>query len=205
MSDSRQDPPPEEEGGYRPPPPQAPLGPPPGPVPGYGRPPTGIGQPADLMLRFLARLIDLVLVAIVNGIVIGVLVAGILNLHASGVGFSIGASYFAGAVSSVISAAIYLGYFVLMESRNGQTVGKMILKLQTLGPDGGPPTSEQAFRRNIWVGFGVLGVIPVVGGIIGGIAELVAVVMIAVTINGSPTRQGWQDTFAGGTRVLKIG
>jgi uncharacterized RDD family membrane protein YckC len=179
--------------------------PPPTGQPGYGPPVSGIGAPADLMTRFLARLIDLVLVGIVNAIVTSVLVVGLFGLNASGLGFSVGASFVAGAVSAVISAALYLGYFAVMESRNGQTVGKMLLKLQTQGPDGGTPTMEQAVRRNIWVAFGVAGVIPIIGGVIGAIAELVAVVMIAVGINNSPTRQAWNDNFAGGTQVIKIG
>jgi uncharacterized RDD family membrane protein YckC len=116
-----------------------------------------------------------------------------------------GRRFAAGAVSAVITAALYLGYFPLMESRNGQTIGKMLLKLQTQGPDGSTPTTEQALKRNFWVALGILGVIPIIGGIIGGLAELAIVIVIAVTINSSPTRQGWHDNFAGGTQVVKIG
>jgi uncharacterized RDD family membrane protein YckC len=116
-----------------------------------------------------------------------------------------GRSCAGGAISGVITAALYLGYFTLMESRNGQTLGKMLLKLQTQGPDGATPTTEQALKRNFWVALGILGVIPVVGAPIGGLAELVIVIVIAVTISNSPTRQGWHDNLAGGTKVVKIG
>jgi uncharacterized RDD family membrane protein YckC len=93
-----------------------------------------------------------------------------------------------------------------MESSRGQSLGKMALKLHTRGPDGGNPTLEQAVRRNIWAGAAVLAIVPVVGGLIGGLLELVAVIVIAVTINGDPVaRQGWHDKFAGGTRVVKEG
>ena len=91
-----------------------------------------------------------------------------------------------------------------MESRNGQTVGKMLLKLRTVGPGGGMPTTQEAFRRNFWVGLGVLAIIPF-GGVLGGLAELVIVIVIAVTISQSPTKQGWHDKLAGGTQVQKTG
>ena len=82
----------------------------------------------------------------------------------------------------------------------------MVLKLHTYGPTGQKPTFEQALRRNIWVAFGILGIIPIVGGIVGGIAELVAVIMIAVGINNDTVnRQAWHDKFAGGTFVRKQG
>jgi hypothetical protein len=55
------------------------------------------------------------------------------------------------------------------------------------------------------VALGILGVIPIIGGLIGGLAELVIVIVIAVTINNSPTKQGWHDNLAGGTKVIKIG
>ena len=65
---------------------------------------------------------------------------------------------------------------------------------------------EQAVRRNIWTGFGIAGVVPIIGSLIGGLAELAAVIMIAVNINGDTVRrQHWFDKFAGGTQVLKIG
>jgi hypothetical protein len=38
---------------------------------------------------------------------------------------------------------------------------------------------------------------------IGGLLTLVAVIVIAVTINSSPTKQGKHDELAGGTQVVK--
>jgi uncharacterized RDD family membrane protein YckC len=226
MSDSTQNPPPDQsEAGQQPPPaPPAsePTGqpgqqqpgygyapPPPGQqqypsAPGYGAAPSGVGQPGELGVRFVARLIDGIIVGIVVAILNAIIVVGLFGLSGGGYGFSMGASWAAGAISSIISAGLYLGYFTFMESRNGQTVGKMIFKLQTQGPDGAKPTTEQSVRRNLWVALGILGVIPFLG-IIGSLLELAAVIAIAVTISNSPTRQGWHDNFAGGTRVVKIG
>ena len=80
----------------------------------------------------------------------------------------------------------------------------MILRLQTRGPSGGKPTTEEAVRRNIWVAAGILAVVPVVGAWAGSILELVAVIGIIVTISQSPTKQGWHDKFAGGTSVIRL-
>jgi uncharacterized RDD family membrane protein YckC len=191
-------------GGYAPPPGGYP-GSAPAPGQGYGPAPTGAGQPADLLMRFLARLIDGILVGIVVQIVDRILLQGIFGMNAAtGYGFSLGDVYAYSAISGVIGAVLYLGYFVLMESRNGQTVGKMLLKLRTEGPDGNPPTTGEAFKRNFWVGLGALAIIPF-GGVLGGLAELVIVIVIAVTISQSPIKEGWHDRLAGGTRVLKIG
>ncbi len=200
MSNTDQPPP----AGYDPPPPG--YGPPPSgyqpaPPPSYG-PPTA-GQPADLMLRFLARLIDYVLLGIVSGVVIGGLVVGVLLGRSGGAVLGTGPTYLVGVLSSVLTAALYLGYFTLMEARSGQTVGKMLLKLRTQGPGGAHPTLEQALKRNLWVTLGVLSAVPFVGGLVGLLAELAAMITIAVTISNSPTRQGWHDALAGGTAVLR--
>lgn len=179
---------------------------PPPPAPGYN---PGAGQqvgprPAELLDRFLARLIDGVLLGVVYVIFASVIVVGAIMGDSGGLYGSTG--FAARAVSAVLGAVIYLGYFTVMESSRGQTVGKMVMKLHTHGPTGGNPTMEQAMRRNIWVAAGVLGVIPFVGSAIGGLLELAAVVMIAVGINNDTIhRQAWHDRFAGGTYVVKEG
>jgi uncharacterized RDD family membrane protein YckC len=154
-------------------------------------------------MRFLARLIDFIILGLVNGIIAAILVVGIMG-GSGGYGFGTGGGFAARAVSAIISTVLSLGYFTLMESRNGQTLGKMLLKLQTHAPGGGTPTTEQALKRNAWLGLGILGILPILG-ILGSLAELAAVIAIAVTISSSPTKQGWHDNFAGGTQVIKIG
>jgi len=169
----------------------------------------GVGQPADLLPRFVARLIDFVLLGFVNALLVSVLVVGVImgsnSGAATGWGMDGGAGFAVNAVSSVVTAAIYLAYFVLMETNRGQTLGKMIMKLETRGPDGGRPTMEQALKRNAFTAIGVLGVIPFLG-LIAGLLSLAAVIMIAVTISrDTVTRHGWHDDFAGGTTVVRIG
>jgi uncharacterized RDD family membrane protein YckC len=186
-------------GGYPPPPPAGYSAAPP-PSGGFSR----AGQPADLMPRFLARLIDYVILMIVNVVIVAVVVIGAIMGDSSGFGGFGATNAAAGAVSSILAAIIYVGYFALMESSRGQTIGKMALGLRVEGPDGNRPTLAEAVKRNAWAGLGVLGIVPVIGGFVGGLLQLAAVIYIAVTINNNVgTRQGWHDQFAGGTRVVK--
>lgn len=144
---------------------------------------------ADLGTRFLARLIDSILLAVAFTVL-----AAPFGVGAYGLGFDFGFSVL---WYGLLTAAISIGYFALMEANLGQTVGKMALKLRTEGPSGEKPTLEEAIKRNA---FYALGVIPVLGGL----AQLAAVIFIAVTISNSPTNTGWHDDFAGGTRVVKV-
>ncbi|MGH3424812.1 MAG: RDD family protein [Nocardioidaceae bacterium] len=200
MTDATQSPPPED--------PTRPTPPPSGQYPGAEPPPQparpGVGQPADLVTRFVARLIDYIVLVAVNIVLVGIVVVGAI-MGASG-GMLGGGGFAAGAVTSILGAAIYLGYFALMESNRGQTIGKMVMKLETRGPGGGRPTLEQAIKRNAFTALGVIGIIPFLGWFLAPLAQLAAVVVIAVTINNNvPSRRGWHDDFAGGTSVVKVG
>ena len=176
-----------QPGGYPPPPPMS-AGP----------------RPGELLDRFLARLIDSVLLGVVNAIVVGVLVVGLI-FGTSGSGFGFGDNLLASVVGSVLSTLIYLGYFGYMESNQGKTLGKMVMKLHVESEGGGKPTMEQAIKRNIWMALPLLGVIPILGSVLAGIGQLVAVIMIAVGINNDAVRrQPWTDKFAK-TQVIKEG
>ncbi|MGZ6987054.1 MAG: RDD family protein, partial [Ilumatobacteraceae bacterium] len=88
-------------------------------------------------------------------------------------------------------------YFLAFETAQGWTPGKKVLGLRVHGPAGAPrPTAQQSAIRNAWT---VLPIIPIVGGLL----AFVAMVVIAVTISGSPTKQGKHDELAGGTQVVK--
>ena len=155
---------------------------------------SGVGQPGNLADRFVARLID--------GLIVGV-VAVILNFVLA---FISSSWILTGFISAVATAALYLGYFGYLESSRGQTIGKQVMKLKVFGPARvSSPTMEQAIRRNIFMAFGLLRVVPIVGGVLSGLAGLAAVIVIAVNINSDPQRQHWFDKFAGGTQVIKIG
>lgn len=172
----------------------------------YGQPSSRVGQPGELLDRFLARLIDFAVLVVAGSIIVGFLVVSLLMGGSFGVFGMGGGNFLSSLVSSVLMAALYLGYFAYFESSRGQTLGKMVMKLETRGPDGGRPTMEQAVKRNIWVAMGILGVIPILGGLLAGVGQLVAMILIAVGINGDVAgRRGWHDKFADGTQVVKIG
>lgn len=153
--------------------------------------------PADLMPRFLARLIDGVLLWIVFMVIVIPLVFSLIFSGASRFGGIFGGFSFTGILFSIIWVVAVIGYFAFLESSRGQTVGKMIMKIKTEGPDGQNPSFDVAVKRNA---FYALSVIPVIGGLLG----LGAALYIAYTINESPTKMGWHDVFAGGTRVVKV-
>ncbi len=168
--------------------------------------PSGPGRPGELMPRFLARLVDGIILGIVYWILTAVLTAILVpnTVNAILSGQSVGGRiWLASALVAVLAAVINVGYYAFMESNRGQTLGKMIVKVRVNGPSGGNPTLAEAFKRNIWMALGIAGIIPVVGSLLGGIAAIVAVILIAVGINGDAVnRQAWHDKFAGGTRVV---
>lgn len=190
----------------QPPPPRAPQAPaaPRAPqAPAAPQASTGIGQPADLVTRFLAKLIDGILLGVVYGFLVVFLVLGLIFGAMAG---GTGGGFIASAISTLISTALVVGYFAFMESSRGQTVGKMLLKIEVRGPDGQHPTLEQAIKRNAYLAVGLVGIIPILGTLLAPLLSLGATIAIAVTINSNTaTRQGWHDVFADGTSVIKVG
>lgn len=177
--------------------------------PGYQQPgqfggaPTGYGAPGQLGERFLARLIDGFVLAIPIIIVNFVFSAIFLR----GFTYSTGEYLLFWLFTSVAWVAIELGYFGFLESSRGQTVGKMAMKLKTVGPDGvSNPTMAQAIRRNFFYAIQLVYIIPILGSIVGGLAMLGVLIYIAITINNdTANRQGFHDHFGEGTRVIKVG
>lgn len=160
-------------------------------------PPAGVGAPADLATRFVARLIDHILLGVVIFAIIVPFVIGAMFVNVGGFGMGMFSGSGAGSfVTGIVTAVLTIGYFAFMESNQGQTVGKMVMSLKTEGPGGGHPTMEQAMKRNAWY---ALGIIPWLGGL----AELALAIYIAVTISNSLTNTGWHDEFAGGTQVVR--
>lgn len=137
-------------------------------------------EAGGLGARFLARLIDGIIVGIVGSIVVFALDFE-SNIMVTGL--------FTGVLTFV--------YFVAFEVTHGWTPGKKLLSLSVHGPAGvaKPDLSQSAIRN----AFTVLTIIPFVGGLL----AFIAIVVIAVTINGSPTKQGKHDELAGGTQVVK--
>ena len=192
---------------YNPPPqPQQPYNPQPGQPDGqpgqFGGAP-GYGAPGQLGERAIARVIDHIILAIPI-VIIYVVLSGIFL---GGFNDSIVEWFLFGILYAVATVAIELGYFGFLESSRGQTIGKMAMKLKTVGPDGASnPTMNQAVRRNAFYALGLIAVIPILGSLLSGLAVLGAVIYIAVTINNDTAhRQGFHDHFGEGTRVIKAG
>lgn len=157
-------------------------------APGYGPSAQAL---AEMWQRIVARFLDSLLVAITTAIITFVVTFG-------------SSGYLANAVTAVVSTVLYLGYFTFMESRDGQTLGKQLLGIRVVDAEGDVPSLDKAFMRNAWMGVGILGIIPFIGSLIGGLLSLGLVVLILVTISqDSEHRRGWHDKLAGGTRVLK--
>ena len=100
-------------------------------------------------------------------------------------------------VTGLFTGGLSFIYFLAFEVSIGSTPGKKVLGLSVRGPSGAPkPTAAQSAIRNSWT---LLPIVPFVGGLLG----FIAIIIIAVTINGSPTKQGKHDELAGGTQVVK--
>lgn len=152
------------------------------------------GVPAPLLDRFVARILD-------------ALVVGVPYLVLSiAVNVAIDGWFLRNVLSSVLLVVLQLAYFGYLESARGQTLGKRVMRLRTVGPRGTNPTLEQALRRNLFYAAGLLSIVPFIGGFFGGLLQLAAWVTIAIGINADTvSRQAWHDRLAGGTQVLKYG
>jgi uncharacterized RDD family membrane protein YckC len=189
------------------PPPGPPGGPPPppagGPGGGYPGAAAGVPRPGEIQNRLIARVIDHVIL----GVVWVVLYIILLGVFLGGFSDSVFEWLLFGIFLGLASAALYVGYFAVLESSRGQTVGKMVMKLKTFGPDGvSNPTMEQAAKRNAYPALLLITVIPFVGYFLAQLAMVGAMIYIAMTLNqDQPKHQGWHDKFAGGTQVMQIG
>ena len=166
-------------GGY-PPPPDPYTAPggfyPGGPSVGYGY----ASNPGGLGVRWGARIIDGILVTIIAW-----LLAALFGSSSSIL------------VTGLFTGGLMFAYFVAMEVTQGRTLGKKLLGLSVRGAGGAPkPDLKQSAIRNA---FTLLPVVPYIGGLLG----VIAIIVIAVTISSSPTKQGKHDQLAGGTQVVK--
>jgi len=103
-----------------------------GGYPQYGQQP--YGQPqlqyVGVGLRFVALLIDAIIVGVV---------AGLLSMFFRN----------APGVSGSLTAIIALGYYIVLEATQGATVGKMALGLRVVKTNGAPITWTESLIRNL--------------------------------------------------------
>src|SRR5207237_722872 len=105
--------------------------------PGYGfEPPHGTGQPAELSVRFLARFIDILVLFFINVILGLVLLLSATNAGSRDLAVGSGGDVGLRVGAALVQGLIFIGYFALMESRTGRTLGKRIMKLRTVSASG---------------------------------------------------------------------
>lgn len=148
-------------------------------------------KPAELMPRFQAKLIDWILVFVAIFVVTLVVSVNVADRLVGNL------------LSTVAGVLLLVGYFTLMESTTGRTLGKMALGLCVANLDGETPTVTQALKRNAYAAVPLIGIIPVLGELLSGVATLATYIFIAVTISAdSPTYRGKHDVF-GDTEVVR--
>jgi uncharacterized RDD family membrane protein YckC len=151
---------------------------------------SGAGEPGGLGPRLAARVIDSVIIYVV-ALLIGLVLSAVTTYSENAFLFAL--------INGIIAGLLTFGYFIWFETSKGWTPGKKLLGLSVRGPGGATkPTVQQSAIRNVWTLFTI-----VPPQIVGGILYLISVIAIAVTINGSPTKQGIHDRLAGGTEVVK--
>ncbi|GEL22149.1 hypothetical protein PSU4_11030 [Pseudonocardia sulfidoxydans NBRC 16205] len=198
-------------------PPQQPYGQPPYGQPGYGAapqpvPPGAPGPIPEWWERLVGRIIDGVLYGVVYWILSFILAA----IFVSSVSVDIATGAVRGGTGFVIAAVLtyviaglaYAAYDYLMHSRNGQTLGKMVMKTRLVAPDGSKPDSATLIKRaliypGIYGVVGLLAFVDVVG--LGLISLLVLVFSLADGISvltDQPLRRALHDKWAA-TIVIK--
>jgi uncharacterized RDD family membrane protein YckC len=101
---------------------------------------------AGLPLRFVAVLLDTILVLFPLAIVLGLMVGG--GYAESGSGYA-NAGVDVGGESFWLLLALFVGYYVFCEAATGATLGKRMVGIRVVGEDGEHLTFGAAFLRNI--------------------------------------------------------
>ena len=109
----------------------------------------GVEMPYQgVAIRFVALLIDAIILGIVSYILIFLFAASAITVDPSTGAVSIGPAYYAALVLGGIM--IELLYFTLLLGRYGQSVGMMVVKIKVVSEaDSGPITYGAAFIRTI--------------------------------------------------------
>ncbi|HET8643160.1 MAG TPA: RDD family protein [Pseudonocardiaceae bacterium] len=149
---------------------------------GYGPPVHAAGQYADMGKRFLARLIDLIILFVVFLVLFFVMTAVAGTDTADGRFVLTGGAFW---LYQVLTWLIWLGYEVGMIAARGATIGKQLIGVKVVrAADGQVPGGSPAFLR--WL-------IPFIGSFfcIGGL-----LVYVSPFFDNTGRRQGWHDKVA---------
>ncbi|MFC4591312.1 RDD family protein [Sphaerisporangium corydalis] len=196
------------------------------PQPGYGDPQAGYGGPygagpapyggpqgaplppgapaplAEWWERLVARIIDGILFSIVYGILASILTSmfapSLADILANP-SLSTGTLVLPGLLAAIIAYGAYAAYDYVLHSKDGQTLGKKVMKIRLAGVGGGVPDSAAVMKRSaIFPGVLVLYGIPLLGWL----AAIFVLVLGVLILTDKPLQQGLHDKVAG-TVVVK--
>ena len=108
--------------------------------------------------RFLAWLIDIILVSVVVHLISYVIFGtSILLIGIQNPSFNFDAHFFSFVGLGLLEDIVYLFYWAILEKRSGQSIGKKILKIKTTALDG----NDISFRDSIVQSFGKTFLLPI--------------------------------------------
>jgi uncharacterized RDD family membrane protein YckC len=136
-------------------------------------------RPAPLLVRIAARILD----QFIYGVPVAVALVPLL-IFAPEVDWLL-----------LVAPPAAFGYFTLMESRTGSTVGKRACGLRVLGVEGSKPSLFATAKRNAWL---LIGLVPLVGVPL----YFVVVTAIVVTVHLGTEHRGVHDQVAGTSVVV---
>ncbi|MCK5592621.1 RDD family protein, partial [Candidatus Bathyarchaeota archaeon] len=119
-----------------------------------------VGRDSSLQQHWVKRIIAIVIDSIIVGIATTIVVAAVFFplFLANPIGFFNWLSF------PFAMGLIYVLYFAMAESIYGCTIGKGIVGLRVVAVDGGRPSLESAFIRNISKIYWVFLILDVIGG-----------------------------------------
>jgi uncharacterized RDD family membrane protein YckC len=106
----------------------------------------GSFENAGIALRFVAVLLDAVMIFLPLALVVGLMTGGGYSEHGDGyfnAGIDIGGTAF------WLLVALGVGYYTVCEAATGATLGKRLVGIRVVGADGGDVTFGAAFVRNL--------------------------------------------------------
>ncbi len=98
-------------------------------------------------------------------------------------------------LSSFVTTGLWMAYHYFTNMNDGQSFGRKAVRLRIVKMNGEPAESIDLIKR---FGFGFIGLVPIVGGLILLLAGLVSVVMIFIDDEG---RAVWD--FVAGTKTIE--
>ena len=159
-----------------------------------GRVTLGNGEVRELASpgrRLVARIIDVVIIVAVVVFLTIVGIAGLVLGSETEAGVLEAAALFVGFGGLALFTIVVLLYEPTLIALRGQTLGKMAMRIMVVRAENGEvPGWGKAIGR--WILPGLLGLIPVVGGLL--------VLLVYLSLLWDDSRQGWHDKM--GTTVV---